>query len=116
MAMFLFMEVWRQCSEELGIDKVVRDLTQRGKPTSWVTRTVDPENPGAVFEKMGKPHYPSACPCYEGYWLLGGTGSVQCRAAGELLPGIVWYGVCSKGHEGCPFYRKEHGNETGKQG
>ena len=92
--------------EALGIGEVIRDLEARGKVSTWVTKVVDPEEPGAVFEEMGKPHYRSGCPNYEGYWLHGGSGAVQCRAAGELLPGIVWYRMCEKRHEGCLFYKE----------
>lgn len=68
-------------------------------------RLPDPSDPYAVFIKDGKPWYISQCPKYEGYWLDGGRGAVQC--SGEILPGRQWYAVCSKCPETCPFYRKE---------
>ena len=110
--MFFFeMEVWREYAEELGIARVIRDLEARGKVTTWVTKVVDPGEFGSVFEEMGKPHYRSGCPSYEGYWLHGGTGAVQCRAAGELLPGVVWYNICEKRHDTCPFCKGAENDE-----
>ena len=106
--MFFFeMEVWRGYLEELGLRRNIAYLEAKGLPSGWVTKIVDPGVFGAVFEEKGMPHYRSQCPCFEGYWLLGGTGSVQCRTAGELLPGPVWYNVCSKVYRKCPFYKEE---------
>ena len=143
--MFFFeMEAWREYAEELGINQVIRDLEAKGRPAIWVTSVVDPGAFGAVYEAHGKPHYRSGCPGYEGYWLHGGTGAVQCSAYSglctghegeriamppvtadtssvtacavppspqgeglrELLPGVVWYNICGKGWENCPFRRK----------
>lgn len=61
----------------------------------------DTSNPYAVFVKGGKPGYLSRCPKYDGYWLEGGCGAVQC--AGALLPGLQWYTTCSKCPEACPL-------------
>ena len=98
---------WRQYMEELGIQRAIDYLNDKGLPATWPEMVVDKEAFGAVFENEGKPHYRSQCPHYEGYWLLGGIGSVQCKAEGELIPGLAWYAVCSKGYEQCPFYKKE---------
>ena len=104
--MFLFVseEIWHKHMEELGIQAIVDDLIAKGKPASWPTKVVDPSEKGTVYLPEGKPWYQSACPCYDGYYLCGGTGSVRCRTAGELLPGCVWYSVCSKDFCSCPFY------------
>lgn len=86
------------------IREVEDDLTQRGRPCGWVSRCVDPAEPGAMFLPDGGrgKNYRSDCPHYEGYWLCGGIGSVQC-ALGGLLPGIIWGKVCScDGGSGCP--------------
>ena len=92
---------------ELGIQKTIDNLISRGRPSEWPTKVVDRNEFGAVFEAKGNPHYRSRCPRYEGYWLLGGTGSVQCNACEELLPGVVWYETCAKEYEKCPFFVTE---------
>lgn len=98
--------------EEQGIQRTIDYLRSKGLPAGWPTEIVDREEFGAVFEEKGNPHYRSHCPKFEGYWLLGGIGSVQCSALKELLPGVVWYEVCSKGYEQCPFFRKENLNDA----
>lgn len=103
--------MWRNYMEELGIQRVIDYLKAKGLPAGWPTETVDRERFGAVFEEKGDPHYRSQCPKYEGYWLLGGTGSVQCSASDELLPGIVWYEVCCKEYGHCPYFRKKNPND-----
>ena len=103
--MFLFMkdEIWRQYMDELGIQKTIDYLKAKGLPAEWPTMIVDRNKFGSVFEEKGKPHYQSQCPKYEGYWLHGGTGSIQCSACEELLPSPVWYEVCTKEYGQCPF-------------
>ena len=89
-----------------------RGLESRGYPSAWVDEVVDRNNKYAVFEKDGKPHYKSQCPCYEGYWLLGGLGSVQCAAHDGLIPGLQWDKFCSKCHKSCLVFRKETGQNN----
>lgn len=111
--MFLFMceEIWRKHMDELGIQEVIDDLRAKGRPAEWPAKVVDPSENGTVYLPEGKPWYKSVCSCYEGYYLCGGTGSVQCRTAGELLPGIVWYQVCSKEYHKCPFHKESEENK-----
>lgn len=111
--MFLFVkqEVWRKYMKELGIQEAIDYLAAKGLPTEWPTRVIDPSEKYAVYLPEGKPWNKSTCPCYAGYYLLGGTGTVQCRTAGELLPGIVWLKVCSKEYCKCPFYKEEVWND-----
>ena len=77
----------------------------RGKGLSgmWIDEVVDPSSKYACFVKYGKPWYRSNCPEYEGYWLDGSTGAVQCRLVPFLLPGIHWDNSCSKNPSLCPF-------------
>lgn len=107
--MFFFMkeEVWRQYMEELGIRKTIDYLTAKGLPANWPTGVVDPSGECVCYLPGGKPWYKSQCPHYEGYYLCGCIGSVRCSTAGELLPGIVQYNVCSKDFKKCPFYKEE---------
>lgn len=100
-------EVWRQHMAALGIQQTIDDLAAKGRPAYWPTEVVDPSKFGACYLPGGKPWYRSGCPCYEGYYLHGGTGSVRCKTAGELLPGIVHHHVCSKEYEKCPFYKEK---------
>ena len=86
-----------------GFESARRHLKSCGAPYAWVDYVVDPNEPGATFVKEGKPGYRSQCPHYEGYWLLGGRGSVQCSIADRLIPGLHWYLTCSQDHEVCPF-------------
>ena len=96
--------------DELGISETIRLLEEMGRPAAWPLFVVDPSGEFVSFLAGGKPWYRSQCPCYEGYYLRGGTGSVKCRTAGELLPGVVWHNVCSKGFSSCPYYKeKENG-------
>ena len=111
MFFFFFTEeaepVWRKYMEELGIQRCVDDLRAKGLPHTWPMQVVDKEDPCTLKATVTASCYKSRCPHYDGYWLHGGTGSVECRAAGELVPGVVWYCVCSKDHEKCPFYREK---------
>ena len=96
--------------DELGITEVVRHLEALGRPAEWPLYVVDPAEKGACWLPDGKPWYKSPCPCYEGYYLLGGTGSVKCRATEELLPGVVWHKTCSKDYARCPYYKERMKN------
>ena len=105
---FLEMEEWRQYMEELGIQRAVDSLKAMDLPAEWPTKVADPNDPHTFFKPEGKPNYTSKCPCYQGYYLDGLSGAVQCNGIGELLPGVVWYQTCSKGYEKCPYYKKEN--------
>lgn len=114
--MFFFMEekkppVWRQYMEELGIQKDIDYLKSKRLPHEWPIHVVDLANPATLKATAVAGLYKSQCQHYDGFWLCGGTGSVECATAGELLPGNVWYNVCSKKYRQCPFYREkcEHG-------
>lgn len=87
-----------------GFQKAEADLEAKGKPSCWIFETVDTNDPNAFFLKSGKPWYRSECPCYKGYWLHGGIGSVQCSKCNTPLPGLLWDCVCSKDHTACPVY------------
>lgn len=86
-----------------------RGLESRGYPSAWVDEVVDRTDKHAIFERNGKPHYKSQCPYYEGYWLRGGLGSVQCAAHDGLIPGLQWDKFCSKCHEKCLVFREAEG-------
>lgn len=112
--MFFFDNpLWQEYGTELGIGTAIEYLERNGHPSGWVTKIVDTESNGSVFLPAGKPHYKCPCPFYEGYWLHGGIGSVQCKAMTELLPGIVWYKVCSQCYEECPFYKMNSSERNG---
>lgn len=106
--MFLFMEeeVWRQHMDALGIQEAIDYLIAKDLPANWPTGVVAPNREGVRYLPGGKPWYQAQCPHYEGYYLCGGLGSVRCSTAGELLPGIVQYKVCSKEYSKCPFYEE----------
>lgn len=106
--MFMFMEDegWRRYMDELGIRKTIDYLIAMDKPAEWPFGLVDPSGEYVSYLPEGKPWYKSACPCYEGYYLAGSIGSVKCRTAGELLPGVAWYAVCSKEFCRCPYYKE----------
>lgn len=106
--MFFFTEeIWREYMQEMGIQETVDYLREKGLPANWPTGVVNPKGAGVCYMLEGKPWYKSECPQYEGYYLCGGTGSVQCKTAGELLPGVVQYKVCSKDYKKCPFFKEE---------
>ncbi len=83
--------------------QVKDDLIEKGRPWEWILKTVDPNDKYAAFLRDGKPWYRSECPNYEGYWLCGGTGSVQCKAAEKMLPGIHHVLFCGKEFGTCPY-------------
>lgn len=85
--------------------RIAADLEVKGKPSYWIHEVVNKENPHAYFLKHGKPFYKSTCPLFEGYWLRGGCGSVQCKASKELFPGLHLELTCRDHHEVCPYYR-----------
>lgn len=115
--MFFFTEeVWRPYMEELGIQNAIDYLEGIGKPSDWVTRIPDIYLSHVFFLADGKPWYRSQCPCYEGYYLSGIDAAAKCSVAGELLPGIVWDNVCSKGYEKCPFYKRSENRENKSNG
>ncbi len=87
--------------------EVITGLKERGCSTEWVTMVVDPDNRFATFVKDGKPWYRSDCQSYEGYWLHGGLGSVQCKAVGQLIPGLFWDLFCKENCEQCFYHQKE---------
>ena len=109
MTVFFFEKepLWRQFIVELGIQRNVEYLKAKGLPHEWPMKVVDPTNPATVKATVTASLYKSGCPHYAGYWLCGGTGSVECNAAGELLPGNVWYNVCERKHCECPFFKKK---------
>lgn len=109
--MFMKAEVWRKHMDELGIQGTIDHLKEMNLPANWPTMVVDPSGQGVVFLPGRKPWYKSDCHCYEGYYLCGGTGTVQCRTAGELLPGIVHHHVCRKEYRKCPFYKEDDGRD-----
>lgn len=82
-------------------------LKDKGLPATWVDEVVDPSSKWACFVKDGKPWYRSECPEYEGFWLEGSTGSVQCGMIPFLMPGLQWDNTCSKNPGLCPFRSKE---------
>ena len=95
-------------NEELpGFAEARERLRKDGRPSEWIDQTVDPQSPYALFEKDGKPNYKCNCPEYEGFWLDGGIGSVQCRAHDGLLPGLHFELTCRKDFEMCPFKRRK---------
>lgn len=107
--MFLFLEqpAWQKYRQELGIQRTVGYLQEKGLPYWWPEQVPDPNESGTIFVPGGKPYNRSNCPHYEGYYLHGGCGGVSCRAAGEILPGIAWDAVCRNDFTKCPFYKEE---------
>ncbi len=85
------------------LEQEITRLKEKKKPVDWLLKVVDPKEPTAIFLKDGKAHYRSQCPQYEGFWLDGGIGSVQCKAANQLLPGIFWYRLCQSECSKCPY-------------
>lgn len=83
-----------------------QDLVSRGYSPKWVLRVVDCADRRSTFLRKGVPWYKSTCPCYEGYWLNGSTGSVQCNSSPSLLPGIHHHIFCSSGDgvAKCPYH------------
>lgn len=86
-----------------GFAEAKRHLEVTGHPSAWIAEVVDTSNESATFLKSGRPWYKSQCPHYEGYWLEGGIGSVQCGSYGGLLPGLMWDMTCKGEFEQCPF-------------
>lgn len=98
---------WRQYVNELGIQKAVDYLKSKGLPHEWPLEVPDLQDPGTLKVVKTARSYKSPCPYYEGMWLCGGIGGVECAAAGELVPGHAWYAVCGENHTSCPFYKEE---------
>lgn len=96
-------------------EAIMEGLRSRGYGTGWVLALVDPNDFGACFLKKGKPGYIAECPFYEGFWLLGGHGSVQCSNHSGLLPGIHHGCFCAKGYENCPYYQSNCAAGGGKE-
>ena len=90
---------------ELGIQKVVDHLQAKGLPSQWPLEVPDPDDRATLKATVTAGNYKSQCLHYRGYWLCGGGGGVECAAAGEIIPGCVWYNLCSKEYTGCPFYK-----------
>lgn len=116
MTMFFFFfegqSMWRQYMKELGIQGTIDYLRGKGLPARWPEMVVDPEEFGSLIAKAG--NYKSRCPYFGDYWLHGGIGSFECRAAGEMIPGIAWYKVCSADFEKCPFYKMKTAARQGQ--
>ena len=92
--------------DELGITATIRHLEEMGRPAEWPQFVVDPTGEFVSFLPQGKPWYRSRCPCYEGYYLHGGVGSVKCTSSEEVLPGVVWDNLCSGKFAECPYYKE----------
>lgn len=108
MSMFFFDEggAWsHRYIVELGLQRAIDHLKAKGLPAQWPLRVPDIQNPYTLKATVTASNYKSQCPHYRGYWLHGGCGGVECAAAGEIIPGCVWYEICSKEHTGCPFYK-----------
>lgn len=89
-----------------GFAEAKRHLKETGHPSTWITKLVDTSDKYAKFLKDGRPWYRSQCPHYQGYWLEGCRGSVQCGSYGGLLPDLMWDTTCKGKFEQCPFYTK----------
>ena len=111
MTMFFFDKepVWRQYIKELRIQRAVDNLKSKGLHCEWPMHVPDPDDPATLKATVTAGCYKSPCPYYEGMWLCGGTSAVECTAAGEWIPGIVWYEVCEHRHTDCPFYKNKEG-------
>jgi len=90
---------------EKAYARIAADLEAKGKPSYWIHEVVNRETPHAIFLNLGKPFYKSKCPLFEGYWLHGGCGSVQCKASKDLFPGLHLELTCRDNHEVCPYYK-----------
>lgn len=88
------------------INRVKENIVSKGYKCEWVDKVADPNECGTCFVKNGKGSYKSTCHNYEGYYLSGGGGSVQCKCAG-LLPGIIGYEICFKEDLKCPYLEQE---------
>lgn len=95
------LDVWQIMAQEKA------QLQSRGMLAAWIQKTVDVNAEGAQFLKNGGSSYKSSCPCYSGFWLNGGIGSVQCSSCSSLLPGIAWYLICSRQSEKCSLRQHE---------
>lgn len=89
-----------------GFAEAKKRLEETGHPSAWITKVVDPTEKDAFFHKNGRYRHKSPCEHYEGHWLLGCIGSVQCDACESLLPGLMWDTTCKEKFENCPFYEK----------
>ena len=94
-----------------GFAEARKYLKRRGRPCGWIDEVVDKDEPAAQFMKAGNPNYCSECPEYEGFWLDGCIGSVQCRSVPFLIPGFHWYKTCGETPGRCPFRRAEEGSQ-----
>ena len=92
---------------ELGIQREIDALEKKGLPSHWPMCVPDITEPFVLKATVTASNYKSRCPHYRGYWLHGGCGGVECGAAGEIIPGGVWYSICSKGYTECPFYKEK---------
>lgn len=90
-----------------GFEEARQGLKDRGKPYAWIDMVVDRNAPYSCFIKGGKPFYKCDCPHFEGYWLSGGLGSVQCSMVDHLIPGLHWDLTCRKDYENCPLRKGE---------
>jgi hypothetical protein len=99
------LKKYEHCDTLPGFAEAKRNLEAKGHSFGLVTNVVDTSEPYAMFLKKGGHNYKSKCPHYDGYWLLGGTGSVQCKAADGLLPGLQYSLFCEKNCEACLFYK-----------
>lgn len=88
------------------LNDIKAGIASKGYKSDWVDQTIDPKHPGVVFLKNGKFGYKSNCPNYEGYYLCGGFGSVQCKRGG-LMPGAIANDLCYSQKKKCPYMEQE---------
>ena len=88
------------------LEQIKAKIVSKGYKADWVREIIDPNESGVVFLKNGKLSYKSNCHNYEGFYLLGGFGSVKCKCTG-LLPGVIGNEICFRKDPHCPYLQKE---------
>ena len=92
------------------LNEIKANIVSKGYKGDWVSETIDLNKSGVVFLKNGKLGYKSSCHNYDGYYLLGGFGSVKCKCAG-LLPGVIGNKICFLKDLHCPYLEQEGKHE-----
>ena len=87
--------------------EIKKGIESRGYRSAWVSKVPETNEHSSFLPKGKTKHgikcYLSDCPHYNGIYLCGGAGALDCNLVSEHLPGIVQDLHCSKKHNKCPI-------------
>ena len=89
------------------LQTIKQGIESRGYRSEWVSKVPKVDEYTPFLQKGKSKHgikcYLSDCPHYNGIYLCGGAGALDCNLVSERLPGIIKDLHCTKEHDKCPL-------------